>query len=404
MSTIVTTNNLTINIENDSWSLLNGQANNAPPVVQAREDGLTYRPAFATARRLSPDGHLPADQIAMVVVGWAVEDSSWHLGIMVTPDVAQTRGGRWCGLARWPNHEADAAKEAGEALAATLHKPFRLVPPTENEQPTGGFAPVTPLEATAPMPPATLPEVEHEPPVPLMPLPISLGEWILEQDDEDLICQHSKTWRNRAMLNAVFFVVLTLIFGALSFGSHFSPFAPVQPEWLPYVGFVLTILLAALAVRQIFLILRATTVLIDNHERVIRVMRGYRNRQRKMGRTLLLSPYEGIEYVLVSHVLSRRETATEYDRIWPEVWIHLYSPRRGFIAVCYVSEVQGKMRSSDLPQSSDEDAVIRRGPRLTGKSFETRRALDLHEIDTPAHHAALHIAELIGVPAYAEGR
>jgi hypothetical protein len=383
MPTIVAANNLTINIENDTWSLANGQANNAPPVVQAREDGLSYRPAFATARRLSPDGHLPADQIAMVVVGWAVEDSSWHLGIMVTPDLAQTRGGRWCGLARWPNNEADNAKEAGEALAATLHKPFRLVPPTENEQPTGGFAPVTPLEATAPMP-ATLPEVEHVPPVPLMPLPISLGEWILEQDDEDLVCQHSGAWRNRAVLNALFFILLTVIFGALSIGSRFSPFAPVQPDWLPYVGFALTILLAVLAVRQLFLILRATTVLIDNHERVIRVVRGYRSRRRKIGRTLLLSPYEGIEYVLVSHVLSRRENATPYDRIWLEVWIHLYSPRRGFIGVCYVSEVQGKMHS--------------------GLVFETRHALDLHEIDTPAHHAALHIAELIGVPAYAEGR
>src|ERR1041384_1340466 len=70
----------------------------------------------------------------------------------------------------------------------------------------------------------------------------------------------------------------------------------------------------------------------DNHERIIRVMRGYSSRQRKIGRTLLLSPYEGIEYVLVSHVLSRRETGPQYDRIWPEVWIHLYSPRKGFIA------------------------------------------------------------------------
>src|SRR5262245_54662488 len=141
MPTIAAANNLTIDIENDTWSMANGQADNAPPVVQAREDGLSYRPAFATARRLSPDGHLPADQISMVVVGWAVEDSSWHLGIMVTPEIAQTRGGRWCGLARWSNDDADKAKEAGEALAETLHKPFRLVPPVESEQPTVLYTP-----------------------------------------------------------------------------------------------------------------------------------------------------------------------------------------------------------------------------------------------------------------------
>ncbi len=379
MPTIAAANNLTINIENDTWSLLNGQADSAPPIVDAHDDGLSYRPSFASARRLSPEGHLSADKITMVVVGWAVEDSSWHLGIMVSPDLAQTRGGRWCGLARWMNNEGENARFAGEALAETLHKPFRLVPPADYEQPTVSYTPVLPGDTT--LSPTVVPELE---PVPLMPLPISLGEWVLEQDDEDLICQHSTNWRNRALLNVLFFVLLTLVFAALSFGSFFSPFAPVQPDWLPLVGFVLTALLAVLAIRQIFLLSRTTSVLIDNHERVVRVMRGYRGRNHRAGRTLLLSPFEGIEYVLVSHVLSRREAAAPYDRIWPEVWIHLYSPRRGFINVCYASEVQGKM--------------------LSGQSFDARRALDLHEIDTPAHHAALHIAEVLGVPTYTEGR
>src|ERR1041385_8281619 len=110
MPTIAAANNLTVSIDNDEWSLLNGQADSAPPIVEAHEDGLNYRPAFATARRLSPDGHLPPEQITMVVVGWAVEDSSWHLGIMVSPDIAQTRGGRWCGLARWLNHDGDSGQ------------------------------------------------------------------------------------------------------------------------------------------------------------------------------------------------------------------------------------------------------------------------------------------------------
>src|SRR3954470_16290450 len=106
MPTIAAANNFTIRTEGDSWSLLNGSGD-GPPIVQANPNGLSYGPAFGTARRLPADGHLPADQIAMVVVGWAVEDSSWHLGLMVAPDLAQSRGGRWCGLARWSGDDGD---------------------------------------------------------------------------------------------------------------------------------------------------------------------------------------------------------------------------------------------------------------------------------------------------------
>jgi hypothetical protein len=40
----------------------------------------------------------------------------------------------------------------------------------------------------------------------------------------------------------------------------------------------------------------------------------------------------------------------------------------------------------------------------SGVVFDQRRPLRLVEIDTPAHHAAMHIAEMIGIPAYVEER
>jgi hypothetical protein len=90
-------------------------------------------------------------------------------------------------------------------------------------------------------------------------------------------------------------------------------------------------------------------------------------------------------------VISRQEASKStnllippYNRIWPEVWIHLYSPRRGFIPACYVTQTEGRMRA-DIPAN-------------------VRRPLDLSEIDTPAHHAALYMAEMIGIPAYVETR
>src|SRR5579859_2641276 len=136
MPTIVASNNLTIQIENNTWSLHNGRGDSVPAIVQAQTDGISYRPSFATARHLPPEGRLAGNHITMVVVGWAVEDSSWHLGIMVTPEIAHSRGGRWCGLARWNHFDGESAEEAGRALADTLNKPFRLVPPPEPQSET----------------------------------------------------------------------------------------------------------------------------------------------------------------------------------------------------------------------------------------------------------------------------
>jgi hypothetical protein len=393
MPTISANNNLTVQIEGETWSLLNGPTADAPAIVRAREVGIIYQASFATARKLPAEGRMPADQISMVVVGWAVEDSSWHLGIMVKPAIAQARGGRWCGLARWDPDDGDKASEAGEALAHTLNKPFRVVPPPDAQQPPeqadqtaeGIYTP--PLAASAP-PPSSLPEVEHEPPVPLIPLPISAGEWTLEDDDDGLLWKRAPGWRRKILLNTLFFLVLMVIFAALSFGAGLTLFAPVQPDWLPFVGVALTLLMALLAIRQFLMLTRATTVIIDNHQRVIKLVRGYRpgknGRKAKLGRVLLMTPYESIEYVLVSQVMSRRERGTDYNRIWVEAWVHLHSPRRGFISVCYISQTEGRIQAELV--------------------LDKRRALDLHEIDTPAHHAGLYMAEMIGVPAFTENR
>ncbi len=423
MPTIAASNNLTIQFENHVWSLQNGQGDSAPPIVQARQEGIAYRPAFATARHLPPDGHLAGDHITMVVVGWAVEDSSWHLGIMVTPEIAQSRGGRWCGLARWNHYDGESAEEAGRALAETLNKPFRLVPPPEPEAETVEPEPVaavdsaysptygqvygqtydqnpatadtialSPVQYPTTPAPASLPEIDSLPPVSLMPLPITVGDWTMDEDDSGLVWQRSHSWRNRQLVNGIFLLVLTVAFAALSIGAQFSVFAPPQPDWLPLVGFVLTALMLILSIRQFLVLTRAGVVLIDNQQRLVRLVRGYgrtRNGMMKASRTLVQSPYEGLDYVLVSHVLGRRDTGRRnamnvYDRVALEAWIHLFSPRRGFINVCYIHQAEGQM--------------------MHGHVFDVRRDLDLREINTPAHHAAMYVAEMIGIPVYVEGR
>src|SRR5258708_21952743 len=182
--------------------------------------------------------------------------------------------------------------------------------------------------------PSSVPEAEQQPPVALMPLPISAGEWTLEEDDDGLLWKRAQGWRRKMLLNTLFFIVLMGVFAALSFGAGLTPFAPVQPDWLPLVGIALTVLMALLAIRQFLTLSRATTVLIDNHQRVIKIVRGYRpsssGRKPKIGRTLLMTPYESIEYVLVSHSLTRRDGRSGKDRTWTDAWMHLPSPRRAF--------------------------------------------------------------------------
>jgi len=383
MPKFVAANNLTIQSDDSAWRLFNGRGDDSQPLVEAKPDGLSYGPVFAAARRLSPDGHLTPDQIAMVVVGWAVEDSSWHLGLMVTPEIAQARGGRWCGLARWDDYAGRDAEQAGAALAAALNKPFRYVPPVSAPTPAEeaaeepGASPDLHVVET----PAAIPELELPPVLP-MALPIGVGEWVLEEHLQGMLLRRPQAWRTRTLIYGLLSIVLATIFALLSLGAKLSSYAPLQPDWLPLIGLGIAVVMLGAGIWQLLTLARATSVLIDNRQRLVRVMRGKRQ-------TVVQSPYEGIEYLLISHILSRREAGSStdpiaYDRIWPEVWIHLYSPRRGFINVCYTSHTEGRMRS--------------------GLSLDERRPLNLAEIDTPAHHAAHLIAEMIGVPAFVEAR
>jgi hypothetical protein len=367
MSTIAAANNLMIRMEDNRWSLFNGRGEDVPAIVEAGPEGLTYQQIFSTARRLSPDGHLPVDAISMIVLGWATEDSSWHLGLLLSQEIAQTRGGRWCGLARWENWDSDEAERAGQALARALGRPFRLVPPENRPAP----APV-PEVVTAPV-------IE---PVPLMPLPIVLDEWILEEDSVGLTWVRASTWRTKKVVQIVFSVILAIIFMALSLGARLSLYAPVQPDWLPLVGLGIGFLMILTAIGQIFSLSRSTHVLIDNRLRIVRVLRGAR-------RIVVQSPYEGIENILISHVMHRREKNSDaeiegYDHIWLETWIHLFSPRRGFISVCYANQVEGRL--------------------LSGVKVDERRPLNLGEIDTPAHHAAAIMGEMMDIPVFVEER
>ncbi len=410
MQTIPAANNLVIQIDDGVWRLSNGQRlneqhNEPTPLVEATTNGLTYQRTFARARNL-PGGMLPAEAVEMVIVGW--EDAHWHLGLLLAADYARERGGRWCGLARWPDADAtlqaEAATTSGKSLAVVLDKPFRFVPaevpvltpanaievtapaaaplPTAYETPLPEVtAPGSPVPEVPPLEtplPAVLPNVQEMKP------PIPISEWALVENRLGLNWERSRAWRLEALGRALFFGALALLFGLLSFGELRSNFAPVQPDWLPIIGVVVAVIMAVNALYHLSSLLMTSGVQFDFRSRMIRFMR------RPMG-IVKQVPFEKVEYVLVSHATTRREAISgglagesAIERIFPEVWIHVVRDKGDFLEIGHVGQTEGR--------------AIRSRPH------EPRHPLRLDEIDTPAHQAALLLARTMEVPAMVEDR
>lgn len=384
--------NLIIRYDERTWSLQSGEDQGARPLVHARTGALEFAPVFASTRRLPEKSELEAESVAMVVVGFAAEDASWHLGLLLQPELAQARGGRWCALAHWNAAHSAEARQAGMALADVLGRPFRLVP-RPDETPTPGSAPdavaSAPARQGAPSaesgaasvaPAASLPIPE---PV-RIGLPLDLGDWVVQEDSQGLIVARSPSWNRGALLRGLFYAALVPTFGVLAVGALISRYAPVQPLWLPLLGLAIAVAMLVAAIWQFRSRLRGPRIAIDERAQLIRVTTA------SGGRVLTQSPFEGVQYVLVSHAIGRRQppagespSSGRYSFV-AEAWIHAFSPRRGFIEICYTPEVEGLVRGE--------------------ASFKTARPLSLSEIDSPAHRAGLLIGSQVGVPVYAEER
>lgn len=365
MPTVTAADDLSIQYDSARWYLYNGRGAAELPVVSAAPGGMAYTPEFATARRLPASGFLPADQIMLVALGYAAEDSAWHLGVMLTPEAALGRGSRWCGLARWHPEAAAAAEPTARALAALWDKPFKLIPPS------------------APSAPA-LPSAEPEPSapeLPLMPLPILADEWTFAESEGAYTLRRSKEWRRGLLVRMFFFSLLSPLFAVLSIGALSTPFAPVSPEWLPYVGLGIAALLAGLVFWQWRALRQETCVVIDLRNQLVRLT------NRNGSRVRLQFPYESAEYVLISHVVNRRkplDQTAHVQKVGLEVWLHIYAGRRGFVLLAHLGEVEGRVAE--------------------GISFHQKRPLHFGELDSPAHHIGGWIARELDVPAYVEER
>src|SRR5690606_22994099 len=120
--------------------------------------GLRYSKSFGTTRRLPESGFIESQEVQQVVLGWQQTDESWHLGLILQPELADVRGSRWCELVYWPDPDItvfqDLAQTTGQELAQLLGIPFYVIPPQVVEK--------------------TVPRRD------LPPLPLNFGDWQME--------------------------------------------------------------------------------------------------------------------------------------------------------------------------------------------------------------------------------
>ncbi len=379
IATIPAAHNLAIEIGPNIWRLINGTRSSVggAALVEVTAQGISYSPAFARARRLPPEGRLAPLDIARVVVGWAPETQSWHLGLLVSaPDAGQSPW-RWCGLASWRGMEGDHEKEArraAQALARLLDRPLHVVAPPRSSAPAAISAPaapaVTPVRAPTRIEPA------------LRALPLHFDEWSFVATRRGLVWRRRGDWVMVALMRSVGFLVMALVFVFLGVGTLTSGLAQVNPTWLPWLGLAVALMLFIMALRTFWQVIASTEVIVDTTRREVRA------RRRFMGGTRWRVPFDRVAYVLLSQTAPRPQGRKGKDgpmRVLQEVWLHLADGEH-FWPVVALGPVEG------ISETWDE---VRARLKQAG-----RRRVRLSELNTPAHHAAVHMARALGTPLW----
>lgn len=355
---------LSVEMSPDSWRIVQDQAEGrrlaAQITVDSSEIVLADGASIATA------------QVTEVVLGWVPDQDAWQLGVFVRESDSLS----WYEFAKW--HDRSAARRAGSALSRLINRPFRFVGGdvaqsneiSQDTQPSLGTAPLKPV-------------ITRD----LRPLPISMGDWILRPSAEGMVWQLTGMWQFRHVLRVVFFIVASAIFVLLGVGSLNSGLADVSPEFLPWVAFVVALILLYSAGENLWILIMRRQIVVDEGHHEIRCERAL---------THLVSwrvPYDEVDYLLVSQEAANpqgRRSRKDPMRIAQDAWVHVFTQDETFRLLAEVSEVEG--------ESWEWEAVRRRD------ASSERLKLDLAEYDTPLHHAVMQTAKRLSVPAYVDIR
>jgi len=240
--------------------------------------------------------------------------------------------------------------------------------------------PVSPAAAPPPVAPPAGPQVTLRTP------PFAFEEWRVIATRRGFAFQRPLRWVIGLMLRAGAYTVGALLFVMLGIGSLQSGLAQVNPEWLPYVGIGVGVILGLLALLTWWRVLTVSDVVIDTQQREVR------RRNRFTGVVRWRVPFDAVKYLVLTQTPARVRGRKRPDRPVPvgcDTWLHVYDGQR-FLPIVDLLRVEGKSHVWPLV----ERLQAQRG----------RRALDLAHYDTPAHHAAQMIAGALATDVWLDIR
>lgn len=331
------------------WRLLH----NERPTAEATPNGFRYGTRFGSSRKLPQGDTLERRQIRQVVLGWQPTDEAWHLGLILSSELAAPRQSRWCELVHWPDPDStvfqELAEYAGQELAQVMRVPFRLIPPQFSDK----AAPSRPL-----------PE-----------LPLEVGIWRMEAASSDgsrFVFKRAARWRWRKYSRIAWYFLWMIVYLVVSLATLFSEIALPSagtllpnPQLLPYLGLGAAALLLGLIVYHLVEIVRTpNTVLVDGRSGSISAWKDRRLRWQV--------PAVEVQSLYVSEIAKKREQppATEYG----ELNLHMGSGNFRFVL-------------------SQEEAIDG-GKVVPPEALPPRTKSDIRPLERSTAHTDLQVAAL----------
>ncbi len=264
MPRIALSENALVDFSPERWRLIQADDPAKPQLLLEAMSGapLRYHEDFGSSRDLPAAGEIPLSDLGQVMLGWSQELACWQLGLTLSPELASGRSSRWFELLRLADpdgslHE-ESATQLAQALARTLDLPLLELPQTSESAP-------------------------EKPPSPLVELPLDLGMWRLQAaGGGELRLLRERGWLLGKRRQIAWYAFLVALYLGVSIGTLTSdlglPNAGTlipNPEWLPWLGIVVGVLLLLAIARQIWLIWREPdAIIINRHDKSISAWRG----------------------------------------------------------------------------------------------------------------------------------